>query len=267
MNLPVIKLSSPATREFWEIPVLFEDEHLLALDKPARLLTSPDRYDPARPNLMKLLHAGITEGRPWARERGLSYLANAHRLDFETTGILLLAKNKPALVTLANLFGSERPVKTYIAITHGMAEQPEFDVDAPLGPHPRVLGLMAVNPQSGKKAKTHFEVITQFRGYTLLKCRPLTGRTHQIRVHLRWVKMPIVGDEQYRGAPLYLSEIKRAYRLGPGKVERPLISTVALHAAELALPHPVTGENITISAEMPKALRVAVKYLKEFAGL
>jgi RluA family pseudouridine synthase len=264
---PVIKLSAPAVGEFWEIPVLFEDEHLLALDKPARLLTSPDRLDPERPDLMKLLHAGIAEGKSWAKERGLTYLANAHRLDFETSGVLLLAKNKPALVALANLFGSEKPLKTYVAITHGMAEQPEFDVDAPLGPHPRVPGLMAVNPQSGKKAKTHFEVLTQFRGYTLLQCRPLTSRAHQIRVHLRWVKMPVIGDEQYHGAPLYLSTIKRAYRLGPGKVERPLIATAALHAAELTLPHPVTGQDITINAEWPKALRVAVKYLKEFAGL
>src|SRR5882724_4883703 len=91
----VIKLSSPATREFWEMPVLFEDEHLLALDKPAGLLTSPDRYDPARPNLMKLLHAGIERGAPWAKQRGLSYLMNAHRLDFETSGIILLAMSKP----------------------------------------------------------------------------------------------------------------------------------------------------------------------------
>ncbi|MEY2466476.1 MAG: hypothetical protein QOD03_997, partial [Verrucomicrobiota bacterium] len=71
---PAIKLSSPATHEFWEIPVLFEDEHLLALDKPSGLLTSPDRLDANRPNLMKLLHAGITENKPWARERGLTYL-------------------------------------------------------------------------------------------------------------------------------------------------------------------------------------------------
>src|SRR5688572_32307615 len=92
-----IKLSSPETREFWEIPVLFEDEHLLAISKPARLLTSPDRYDPNRPNLMRLLHDGITANKPWARERTLAYLSNAHRLDFETSGVLLLAKNKPAL--------------------------------------------------------------------------------------------------------------------------------------------------------------------------
>src|SRR6202012_281448 len=108
-----IKLSSPATREFWEIPVLFEDEHMLALDKPSRLLTSPDRYDPARPNLMKLLHAAIEAGKPRAKERWLTYLMNAHRLDFETSGIILLAKTKPVLIALANLFGIEKPVKTY----------------------------------------------------------------------------------------------------------------------------------------------------------
>src|SRR5690554_7511250 len=108
---PVLKLSSPATGEFWEIPILFKDEHLLAIDKPSGLLTSPDRYDPERPNLMKLLHAAIASGKPWARERGLSYLMNAHRLDFETSGVILLAKNKPVLVELANLFGSEKPFK------------------------------------------------------------------------------------------------------------------------------------------------------------
>jgi 23S rRNA pseudouridine1911/1915/1917 synthase len=104
-----IKLSSPATREFWEIPVLFEDGHLLALDKPAGLLVSPDRYDPERPSLMKLLHTAIAGGKPWARERGLDYLMNAHRLDPEMSGVILLAKNKPALIALANLFGSEKP--------------------------------------------------------------------------------------------------------------------------------------------------------------
>src|SRR5277367_721480 len=84
-----IKLSSPATREFWEIPILFEDEHLLALDKPARLLTSPDADNLARPNLMKLLHGGIAEKKPWAVERNLDYLNNANSLDSDATGILL----------------------------------------------------------------------------------------------------------------------------------------------------------------------------------
>src|SRR2546426_1565987 len=94
----VLKLSSPATREFWEIPILYEDSHLLALDKPGCLLVSQDRDDPQRPNLMKLLHAGIADSKPWARERQLSYLMNAHRLDFETSGVILLAKAKAVLV-------------------------------------------------------------------------------------------------------------------------------------------------------------------------
>jgi len=86
-----IKLSAPETRGFWEIPVLYEDEHLLALNKPPLLLSSPDRYDPARPNLIKLLHRDIERGAPWASKRSLRYLMNAHRLDFETSGVMLLA--------------------------------------------------------------------------------------------------------------------------------------------------------------------------------
>ena len=92
-----LKLSSPATREFWEIPVLFEDEHLLAVDKPSGLLSSPDRYEPNRPSLTKLLHAGIAQGKPWAKERGLTYLMPAHRLDLEASGVMLLAKRRDYL--------------------------------------------------------------------------------------------------------------------------------------------------------------------------
>jgi len=266
-SLPPIKLSAPATKEFWEIPVLFEDEHLLAINKPASLLTSPDRYDANRPNLMRLLHEGIAAPKPWAKERGLTYLSNAHRLDFETTGVMLLAKNKPALVKLADMFGAEKPTKVYIAIVQGSPAADEFEVDEPLAPHPTSVGLMRVDPKKGKKSKTLFSVITRWRGYTLLKCQPLTGRTHQIRVHLRHAGVPILGDALYRGGKLYLSEIKRKYRGHEDREERPLISTVALHAEQLSLPHPITNEPITITAPWPKDLTVAVKDLKNFAGL
>src|ERR1051325_4027081 len=112
---PFIKLSSAETQEFWKVPVLCEDDALFALDKPAGLLTSPDRYDPKRPNLMRLLHRDIARAAPWARERQLKYLANAHRLDLETSGVLLMAKTKPALIALANEFSSSRPFKCYVA--------------------------------------------------------------------------------------------------------------------------------------------------------
>ena len=115
-----IKLSSPATHEFWEIPVLYEDAHLLALDKPSGLLTSPDGAEPSRPDLTTLLHAGIERGAPWTNEADRAYLMPAHRADAETSGVLLLARTKPALVALADLFGSELPVRTCLALVQGV---------------------------------------------------------------------------------------------------------------------------------------------------
>lgn len=265
MNSP-IKLSSPATREFWEIPVLYEDEHLLALDKPAGLLTSPDRYDPQRPNLMKLLHAGIAAGKPWAATRGLSYLSNAHRLDFETSGVLLLAKSKPVLVRLADLFGSGKPVKRYVALAGGVPAEARFEIAAPLAPHPTQPGRMRVDAGRGKRSETRVEVVERFRGCALLHCWPLTGRTHQIRVHLRHVGLPLIGDALYGGTPLLLSRLKPDYRFKKDREELPLIRRVALHAEQLILPHPVTGAEIAITAPWPKDLTVAVKYLRRYAA-
>jgi RluA family pseudouridine synthase len=262
----VIKLSSPATREFWEIAVLFEDEHLLALDKPSGLLTSPDRYDAERPNLMKLLHAGIAEGKHGARERGLTYLSNAHRLDFETSGVILLAKKKEVLVQVADLFGAEKPVKKYVAIVQGTPVEDEFEIDAKISPHPVKLGFMRIDPKSGKKSTTKFSVMEKFSRWTLMRCEPLTGRTHQIRIHLRHAGVPIVGDELYGGKSLWLSRLKPGYRLKPGKEERPLMARVALHAEQLELKHPVTNETVNITAPWPKDFNVAVKYLRQFAG-
>jgi RluA family pseudouridine synthase len=263
----VVKLSSPATKEFWEIPVLFEDEHLLALDKPARLLTSPDRYDPNRPNLMKLLHDGIARQKPWARERQLDYLSHAHRPDADASGVILLAKNKPAFMALANLFGSDKPLKKYVALVRGEPGETRFEVDAKIAPHPLKIGLMRVDSREGKQAQTRFEVLEYFPryGHALLQCEPLTERPHQIRVHASHVGLKMVGDELYGGKPLWLSLLKKDYRLKPGREERPLISRAALHAEELTLPHPVTNETMTIKSGWPKDLKVAVKYLRQFA--
>jgi RluA family pseudouridine synthase len=262
----VIKLSSAATSEFWEIPVLHEDEHLLALNKPARLLMSPDRYDAERPNLMKLLHRDIERGASWARERHITYLSNAHRLDFETSGVVVLAKSKPVLVALADMFGCEKPVKTYIALAHGTPLKDKFNIDAKLGPHPNKPAIIRVDEKQGKRARTLFEVRERFEFSSLIQCRPLTGRTHQIRVHLQKAGYPIVGDVVYGGKPLFLSNLKSAYRLKGNKEERPLIATTALHAEALSLPHPVTGAEVQISAEWPKDLTVAVKYLRRYSA-
>jgi RluA family pseudouridine synthase len=264
----VIKLSSPATREFWEIPVLFEDAHLLALDKPARLLTSPDPLDLARPSLMKLLHAAIADKKPWAVERNLDYLNHANELDFDVTGVLLLAKNKPAFIALANLFSSEKARLKYVALVRGEMLEQEFEVDAKLAPHPVKPGVMRVDRDHGKQARTRFTLLENFSraGYALLRAEPLAERTHQVRVHASHVDLKIVGDEIYGGKPLWLSRLKKDYRLKPGREERPLLARVSLHAEELSLPHPITGETVTIKSEWPKDLKVALKYLRLHAN-
>jgi 23S rRNA-/tRNA-specific pseudouridylate synthase len=155
---------------------------------------------------------------------------------------MLLAKNKPALVALANLFSSGKPLKKYITLVQGNPAGEKFEVDASLAPHPLKTGLVCVNPKDGKKSKTQFEVVEIFSGWMLLRCLPFIERTHQIRVHLRHAGFPVVGDGLYGGKKLWLSRLKRDFRLKPGHEERPLISRAALHAEEFNLPHPVTGE-------------------------
>lgn len=274
----VIKLSSPATREFWEIPVLFEDEHLLALDKPAGLLTSPEADAEAaattvaavveRPNLMKLLHAAIADGKPWVRERNLTYLNNLHRLDGPTSGVLLLAKTKPAFITLADAFGIDKPQRKFLALVHGNLIEASFEVNARIGPHAIKPGLMRVDKDNGKAAQSKITLLENFPlpGYALVKGEAVTDRTHQLRVHLSHVDLPIVADELYGGKKLWLSRLKRDYRLKPGREERPLISRTALHAEELSFPHPLTGETVTVTAPLPKDLKVALKYLRLHAN-
>jgi 23S rRNA pseudouridine1911/1915/1917 synthase len=266
-----IKISSPETHEFWEIPVLHEDEHLLALDKPAGLLVSPDRYDqerlePEPPNLMQLMHGAIAAGKPWVAERSLTYLTNAHWLDRDTTGVLLLAKSKAVLVALSDLFGTERPIQTQLALVHGAPREEHFEVNAKIGPHPARPGMWSVDPRNGKKTSTRFEVVERFASYTLLKCQLLTNRPHQVRVHLQNSGLRVVGDALYGGAPLLLSDLKSDYRLKPGRTENPLLGRVTLHSELFELPHPVTAAPLTITAPWPKDLRVAIKYLRQYAA-
>jgi RluA family pseudouridine synthase len=262
-----LKLSSPATGQFWEIPVLWEDGHLLALNKPGGLRVSPDRLDPARPNLTQLLHRGIQRGAPWAKERGLVYLMIAHRLDFGTSGVLLLAKSKPALIALADQFGSDKPERLHVALVRGSSAEPAFAADAPLGPHPLQSGEVRVDPKGGRRARTEFVVRERFpgAGCMLLECRPRTNRAHQIAAHLKHLRFPIIGDEVYGGPPLLLSSLKASYRLKPGRSERPLIAGVALHAEALTVAHPVGGAPVRIAAPWPKDLMVAVKYLRRYS--
>jgi 23S rRNA pseudouridine955/2504/2580 synthase/23S rRNA pseudouridine1911/1915/1917 synthase len=261
-----IKLSAPATHEFWEIGVLYEDAHLLALDKPANLLVSPDRLAPMRPSLMRLLQEAIEAGKPWVRERNLTYLANAHRLDFETSGVLLLAKDKPTLVALADQFGSDKPARKYVTLVQGVPLEELFAVDQKIAAHPLKIGQMRIDSRNGKKSKTEFAVLEKFSRWTLVRCVTRVERAQQVPLHLSHIGLPIVGDEVHGGKKLWLSRLKKDFYLKPGREERPLISRAILHAEELNLANPDSGEPLAIKCEWPKDLRVALKYLRMYVA-
>jgi RluA family pseudouridine synthase len=262
----IIKLSSPETHQFWEIPVLFEDDHLMALDKPSGLPSSHEGPEERRPNLLGLLHAAIAQDKPWARERRLTYLMTPERLDSQASGLLLLAKTKTAFEALANSFGSEKPCQRFLALVQGSPKEENFLVEAKIAPHLVRPGIMRVDPRGGKRARSRFQVMERFDGWTLLRGEPLTQRPHQLRVHLQRARLPLVGDLLYGGGPLLLSKLKPGYRLKPKRVERPLIERPALHAEEIVFPHPVSGVPTTVRAPWPKDLNVAMKYLRRYAG-
>jgi RluA family pseudouridine synthase len=260
----ILKLSWPPTRQYWEIPVLFQDQHLLALDKPSGLATSAATDQPDLPNLIQLLHRGIERGAPWAEEHALSYLANAHNLDAETSGIVVLARDQSTLAALGDIFGSEKPVQHHLVLSQGNPPEDKFEVDKKIGDHPIKPGLFRVDFNRGKKARTRFEVVERFDGFSLLKCTLLTIRPHQVRAHLHWLKQPVVGDTDYGGKPLLLSRLKPSYRHKPDLPEKPLLNRPAVHAIEVTLPHPSTGEAFNVASPWPRDITVAVKYLRRF---
>lgn len=262
MNAIVLRVS-PSAR--WEVPVVYEDEVILAVSKPSGLLTSPDRYDKNRPNLMFLLHQGIREQTAWARERGLTYLANVHRLDADTSGLLLLAKTRQGLNDLAGQFVARQTKKFYLALVHGVPSPTEQTIEKRIAPHPSREHLFVARTKIGKEATTRIRVLEAFGQYSLAQAELLTGRTHQIHVHLKSIGHEIVADPLY-GTPegIFLSQLKRDYIGSKKKEERPLIGRLALHAERLIIKHPTTQSPLEIVAPLPKDFAVALKYLRKF---
>jgi 23S rRNA pseudouridine1911/1915/1917 synthase len=246
---------------------------MVAFDKPAGLLIAPDRWDKARVNLMKTVHA----------EMG-AWVANVHRLDADTSGVLLCAKTKPALDFLSGQFQSKTAQKVYHALVvvlppeEAMKVIPpirdeagllpdQFDVDLGLGPDETQPGRMRVfRRRGGKVSQSSFRTLERFGRFAWVECRPHTGRTHQLRVHLAAAGAPILGDRFY-GVPevkLLLSELKRGYK-GRDQ-EKPLLDRLALHASALTVTHPERREPVTVEAPLPDAFAVALRYLRKYGG-
>lgn len=234
--------------------ILFEDAAVVAVNKPAGILTLPDRWDQGKPNL-----------RDWLRqEYPSSPIYVVHRLDAGTSGVILFAKTETAHQHLCRQFEQHTIRKVYLALVNGVVENNHGVIEIPLMPHPRKPGSM-IAYTDGKYAMTHYKVLERFAGFSLLEIAPETGRMHQIRVHLQTVGHPLAVDDVYGGTrALFLSRIKRNYKEKHGKEEKPLIERLSLHAASIDFIHPDDGQEMKISSELPKDFQIVLKQLRKY---
>lgn len=231
------------------LDILYEDEHVIVVNKPAGLVVHPGAGNPAGTLVNALLH----------HDPSLNTLPRAgivHRLDKDTSGVMVVARTLPAHTALIEQLSSREVHRQYLAVVVG-ALVSGGTADAPIDRHPRDRIRMAVR-EDGRDAVTHYRLRERFRAHTLLECRLETGRTHQIRVHMAHLKHPIVGDPLY-GGPLKL----------PKGATDDLIAALrgfrrqALHAQTLEFAHPVTGEPVRCTAPVPDDLEQLVRVLRE----
>ncbi|MEY2465594.1 MAG: rRNA synthase [Verrucomicrobiota bacterium] len=179
------------------IPILYEDRSVMAIDKPRGWMLVPFSWQKTDRNLQAALTSSIAAKDFWARSRNLKFLRFVHRLDADTTGILLLAKSLGAVATYGELFESRKMEKVYLAVVYGTPKEKEWTCRLSLAPDPDERGRMKVDAHEGKEAETNFRVLQSGKQTSLIEAHPYTGRTHQIRVHLAESGHSIVGDELY----------------------------------------------------------------------
>ena len=236
--------------------IIYEDDDLIVLNKQPGMIVHPARGNTHGTLVNALtfysdeLSSGLGEFRP-----GI-----VHRLDKNTTGVMVIAKNDDAQWKIAKQFQERRTKKTYLAIVHGVPELNADRINVPLGVHPKVREKYAVRPENGKEAITFYEVLEEFRGYSLLKLSPRTGRTHQIRVHLAYIKHPIVADDMYGGKLVYPWQLRDAKLT----VEEPIINRVALHASTLEFKHPTTEKTMQFEAPLPEDMQNLLVLLRKY---
>ena len=224
-----------------EISVLFEDDALLVIDKPAGVLSLPDGYDKSLPHLATLLAA--RHGRLWL----------VHRLDRDTSGVLVLARSAEAHHHLNDQFRERRVEKVYRALIAPIPTWEKISAGFPLRKDGDRQHRTVVDPQLGKPAKTDFEVMERFPLAALVAARPHTGYTHQIRAHLRALGCPILADDMYR--------LPDSPSFAP-----PPIGRMALHACSITFTHPSSGETLVFNAPEPADFLSAISKLrKDFA--
>lgn len=260
-----LKISSKKTNDYWELPVLYEDDQVLVVDKPGGVLVRQDGDDPQAPCLNLLFVDHIQRKVAWTQEYGLPFLKATHDLDLEASGALILAKNEMVHARIHEQFYSHKFIVEYVILVQGTPMEEEFSVDIPVGPHGKRPGVYCASQNKGKKSASHFKVLEHFAGFTMLTCQCSPNRLHQARVHMRYLGPPLVGDTVYNGAPLLLSNLKPNYRLKRNKVEYPLMGRPAIHCHKVRFTNPVNHSEIEVDSKLPKDFEVSLKYLRQYA--
>lgn len=227
--------------------LLFEDDHYLVINKPAGISTLEDRNEPR--NILSLA----------TREFGDVQVG--HRLDKETSGCLVLAKSAEAYRHLALQFERREVLKSYHAVTDGQHEMKDVMIDANIQSTARGQVRIHIN---GKPALTICNTLEVYRNHTLLECHPVTGRMHQVRIHLSYAGAPITGDPTYGGQYFFLSSVKAGYKLKKNTDELPVIRRVALHSHTINF-QGLQDEDINVQAPYPKDFAVLLKQLRKYS--
>jgi 23S rRNA pseudouridine1911/1915/1917 synthase len=239
-----VELSAPPDEslepESIPLRVAYEDDSMLIVDKPAGLVVHPSAGHGTGTLVNALLGRARDRGEPLGSIAGVGRPGIVHRLDKETSGLIVVAKTDAAQASLMRQFGERSVEKEYLALVRGTAPSPRGRVEAPIGRDPRDRQRMAV-VAGGRASITEYEQVAQVGGYALLALRPLTGRTHQIRAHLAYLGLPIAGDLRYGGGE------------GPGGLRRQF-----LHAARLGLERPNDGAMLRAWSALPDDLAASL---------
>jgi 23S rRNA pseudouridine955/2504/2580 synthase len=225
--------------------ILFEDDDYVLVSKPPFLSTLEDRH--GRPNLLAL-----------ARDYA-STAQVCHRLDKDTSGVLAIAKNPEAYRHLNMQFEHRQVGKVYHAVVDGIHNFKDELVDLPIQKLDD--GVVKISKGQGKPAQTWFTAMKSFRYHSLIECRPVTGRMHQIRIHLATQRAPITGDSTYGGKPFLLSQVKRDYKLKKGTEEEPFMKRMALHAFSLQF-NDLADRRHIVEAPYPKDFQALIRQLE-----